>query len=108
MSIITKEIHYVEHKIKIDEIKNIFFALIKTELNEIYSLALNHYLYDRFIKVQKITGIKNKTVEFITMLLNNEISYSAYIERSLVKELSIEIDKAIISNLIKLGNEKNI
>lgn len=102
----SKRIHYVEYKIKIDEIKNILFTLEKTDLDDVYIIRLNHYLYDRFVKVQKITGIKNKTIDFISTLLKKEISLSVYIERELIRELSGEIDKQIINDLINLKFNK--
>lgn len=102
-----KKTYYVKSRIKLRKVDNVLFKLIKTEINEIYSLAINHSLYDRFVKVQKITSIKNKTIDVITKLLENKITESAYIERTLIQEMSINIDKMIIEDLFKLGLNKN-
>ena len=98
----------ISHELKeneLEEISNVLFKIIKTDLENIYSLTLNRFLYNRFLKVQKINGIKNKSIKLIIKLIKNEILYSAYIEKTLIKELSMTIDKQILTDLFKLGNK---
>ena len=104
---------YVKKEIlnkRFPKLKNIKYNGIKIEnshYESFYEIIYEYTGYNRLIKIFKILNRSHPHIEFIEFCYDNSSSYNDVIEYVVGVEISKEIDKRIINDLIKIGKRNN-
>ena len=103
-----KDVLYVKNDNDLKIINNDIIKMYKcTHSDDYYEVKINYSLYNRLIKLNKISksGKIDNIIKTISYIENNMTSFNSIFEHELVKELTKEIDKQILKNILNLEKE---
>lgn len=96
---------YIEKNLGVKKVKSDLITIKKSDYEDYYAVNINLLLYKRISKIYKLTKNEKyfKILEHINYLFSKRTETEKIFERYLSEELSKEIDRLILKEVIKRG-----
>ena len=96
---------FIEKNLGVKKVKSDLITIKKSDYEDYYAVSINILLYKRIFKIYKLTKNEEnfKILEHINYLFSKRTETEKIFERYLSEELSKEIDRLILKEVIKRG-----
>lgn len=99
---------YVKKTLINKKINNDLIEINESTFNDFYQIKINHIIYKRILKINKIFGLYKNEIDYINYLFENKTDENYILEDYLTEELTKEINNTIVKEIIKLSNQNDV